>query len=784
MIAPSLEMLFRDKTTGLPLRSGTVEFFKDNERNEHKTVYKLSGSPPDYGYTPLVNNPIELTGIGTFADDTGNDIIPYFYPYDDEGNVQLYYVKVFDKDGVFQWDRQGWPNFASSGQDAADFVNYIPNGQFLAHNDIPATDTTEAGEVTEAVTILAPGGFSFEREPMSSSKDIITFMRNGSQLLTPNASPRFSLVVECEAAGGDEFKDLRIKFPDVNKFSSLTQNYTFAFAARSDNGASTNVAFYLVKNYGTGGSDPDFTNLAQFTITPSENVFQHAFIFGMNSDKTIGTLDDDYVALAIRFPNSLYRLVFDNMVLTVNDIVFSLSDLFPQTTNADFFARGIMGWMPTPKPDGSDLYLTPRLTKSGVIWDTSEVGQVVLDLVNTTAPNDTNLLLCDGSKLEYVGYSDIGIPYKRLGDKVWIDSLNVPRYGTGKDYCTALIIGGVNFLTLQNNTAGSVTATADGAVPTNFNFTTLQTGAITYGVNSFYDVTYLILENAAAGAVTVTSAGTSGFTVSTYRTGTSLLKQISLITTVSASGLAGTYFLYSSTSTNFYVWFKVDNVGADPMVGGRTGILVNLTGTDTAGDVAARIMSALNGGQVSLIKTTAGNTITAGSYFLFNTTADNFFVWYTVDGIGTKPSVADRKAIQIDILSADTNAQVATKTMIAINRKYYALPDPRGLFPRFYDASGTVDSNFRYSSTVNGLTSLSLGNVQFDGNLSHNHIATADLNPDYLGVQGAQDVEPKAPNTTKGFDVSSTMTPEVTISYDGINQTQSLNMSFAGFIRY
>ena len=55
-----LESFFIDKDSGEPLANGMVYFWEDSDRIVPKLVYELSGSPPNYTYTPLPN-PIILS---------------------------------------------------------------------------------------------------------------------------------------------------------------------------------------------------------------------------------------------------------------------------------------------------------------------------------------------------------------------------------------------------------------------------------------------------------------------------------------------------------------------------------------------------------------------------------------------------------------------------------------------------------------------------------------------------------------------------------------------------
>src|SRR5690348_4999076 len=112
MIASSLQEYFVDKDTGLPLSGGIVSFWNDTNRTLPKPVFMLSGSPPSYTYTELPN-PLILSAVGT-PQYNGNDIVIYYYPYDANGNVELYYVTVTANDSAPQFTREAWPNFSLS----------------------------------------------------------------------------------------------------------------------------------------------------------------------------------------------------------------------------------------------------------------------------------------------------------------------------------------------------------------------------------------------------------------------------------------------------------------------------------------------------------------------------------------------------------------------------------------------------------------------------------------------------------------------------------------------
>ena len=131
-VTADLEEYFVDKDSGLPLAAGTLTFYRDVARTTPKAVFQLSGAPPNYTYTALPD-PIILSSVGTVQNAGGDNEVIYYFPYDDEGNLDLYYVVCRDSNGVEQFTREAWPNITSSDNPiGTDFPiqNQISNSQF------------------------------------------------------------------------------------------------------------------------------------------------------------------------------------------------------------------------------------------------------------------------------------------------------------------------------------------------------------------------------------------------------------------------------------------------------------------------------------------------------------------------------------------------------------------------------------------------------------------------------------------------------------------------------
>ncbi len=104
----TIEEVILDKDSGLPLSGGVVSFYRDSQRLSPKEIYKITGSSPDYSFISM--GAVLTLGIsGTFVDDNGDPFVPYAYPYDANGELDLYYVTVESEGGVPQFVREAVP---------------------------------------------------------------------------------------------------------------------------------------------------------------------------------------------------------------------------------------------------------------------------------------------------------------------------------------------------------------------------------------------------------------------------------------------------------------------------------------------------------------------------------------------------------------------------------------------------------------------------------------------------------------------------------------------------
>ncbi|MGB0978117.1 MAG: phage tail protein [Croceimicrobium sp.] len=792
VLADDLQVLFRDKDTGLPLRNGVIRFFEDKARNVEKLVYTLSGSPPNYTYVAL-GTTITLNSAGYV------DPQFYYFPFDGTPTtttdlIDLYFITIEDENGQIQDTREAWPNTISTTDNEDATQNFIANGQLLLHTDIPALAPFAAGIISKELTDLAYGGFQYKGPSGPTGEISVTFSRFGSYVSVPEESPRYAVRIQKTGTTTESIAQWRIIFGDVNKFASDTQEFTFKFTGLSP--ILTEIeSINIIKNFGTGGTpSPEQTIPIQTNIPLTANYTQivvGGFTFGNNSADTLGTNDDDFVALGINFPTTIqFDASMTNFVLLEGN--FTAVD-FPIETDREFIEGGLGGGFPVPATDGSDLFLPAILTRAGWIFDKGVVGEIVAAGFENPPQG---YLLCDGARYDTTLTSPDGIPYSRLFDVIG------NNWGPGNDFVTeAQVDMSTAVLALANLQAGAVTAPANGAPSPGFIFSVVHTGtAPGYFVDAWLSPLGLTVFNDNPTNVDITNnglaplrptdgvgPGATGFTFTVNKEFDNYFRSVrggalDVIPDARAAfeisnlpvntvGLEGTYFEFDSMDPvariQFYMWFQVNNVGVDPAIPGRTGILVNLSSNDNQSTLAFKIRNAFKGSHVTWIDGTAGSPVPQSSYWTFETPTETFYVWYNIASGGTDPAIPGRTGLEVPI-TGTTPLEALNETFTVLATRFFGVPDLRGKFIRGFDPGSVLDPDtvdrFKPWDGVNGN---GIGSDQLYSLQAHNHT---------LG-----EFAPQAGATT---DCLTSFGDAESSGFTGTQETRPYNVAVQHFIRY
>jgi hypothetical protein len=338
--APILQDYLVDKDSGLPLSAGIVTFYQDSQRNIYKNWYYQSTNFAPYEFL-AGPNPMVLTAVGTFSDANGNDVIPFFYPYDENNQAvaQPYYVVVQNSNLELEFTRSNFPYLPTGNQPGPavpTLENFVVNGEFWrnfggptalpisASPSLPANsyavtivNTTFVGTSNFFATTLAPSahdGFSMPDmialKDALGATDTITFQNFSQQqpvggILVQDITPEYYLEWNCSAPLlGQQLKCIQI--PLQLHIQNL-QNYepvTVVFHAKDNAPSQANfVRVQILQFCGTGSVTSSFDVVQTFPISTSWQKYVTNPFALPNADALIlGTTGDNALYLEFAFP--------------------------------------------------------------------------------------------------------------------------------------------------------------------------------------------------------------------------------------------------------------------------------------------------------------------------------------------------------------------------------------------------------------------------------------------------------------------------------------------------
>lgn len=661
-----------------------VTFYRDTQREDKKPVY----SDPA-GLNPI-ENPLRLADLGRLG--------PSVYFADDE----LYFIQIKYPDGSKE-SIEGFPNFGSGGGGGSvtvgiDLENKLLNGQFR-FNFGPDFDPLTADEIDIA------DNWTFKKNNTSAT-DYITFEAFNLGDDTVESTPIYRCRYTCTGQGsGETQKDFTQIMSDARTFEQTQMS--FSMTEFSDSGRIIEVLF--VQSFGTGGSPSAdvVTTIGSFSLASGEiNKISATFTVPSVSGKTLGTNNDDYVALVIRMPlDSTCDIWFTNVYLSLGDKIL----IYPRLTKEKEDSELLGAMIPEIQKDDYGKAIVANKSRKYTLGFPVPVGMSMF-YFGQTYTDDDDWAICQGKT---ASCSESDGRYKRL--------YAVIKHGSGRGSDAWQATSNTDKISIATSTISAVTAPTNGTPSPTFTIT--QYAASSSANNHFIanivpgtEFTKIEVVNKTNGQTAIIgNAGSGAASVAVHISGNANKAQISTVSIKAASAITGgQYFsVYTGLSAGFTFWYRKAGAGSAPSVAGTTNVQIDINTTDTAEEVTLKTLSYMTGYQVDVIQTVAATLIPTSSYINVNTNAKQYYVWFPIGGAGVDPKVAGRIGLKVPLSGSDTATQVATKIITVINDEFFKIPDLRGFFPRGYDPTGLVDFDSRVGSGV--------GSRQYDEVQAHPH---------------------------------------------------------------
>jgi hypothetical protein len=392
------------------MASGTITCYQDTQRTILKNWYYQIGTPGNYTYIALPN-PLTLSASGTICDINGNDVLPFFYPYNelDSSTQQSYYITIVSYDMLTQITRSNFPFLAGSaggGNTAsASQENYIINNVFWRNQ---GTQNLSSVTATTPVTV-APSQHDGFRYPdiqffksTAGATDTLTFPSlTGSTTFTGDPTPQYYLNHACTVANAETYK--YYQFPLSYQIATLSgQECTVTFQGQSDNsGTSLNntVSLYVFQDLGTNTNQaPIFVQSFLLTQTWTKNSW--TFTLPSSALSSLSAAGDNALYLQLWLPVGVtFNISFTKLSLYLGTIAptnnFSTYDQIDPIINGartgdirtSLNSFSPMGWVPAN--DGTIGSATSSATTRANI-DTWPLYNLIWNSVsNTYAPVTT-----------------------------------------------------------------------------------------------------------------------------------------------------------------------------------------------------------------------------------------------------------------------------------------------------------------------------------------------------------------------------------------------------------
>ena len=302
-LAPNPKWVFVD-LYGRPMGAGSLYSYRSLDKTQLKFIYQDPAG--NFPYT----DPILIDANGT----TG----PLYFEFDSATPDDLYYLEVYDSQGVLQWTID---NFSGAGGGGGGgnitTVNNIEN--LVINNVFWRNSGSTANPIANLVTKLAPGCHAGLADTAANAGPDILFLKNnlnatdqitfpfftlGTQPLTGDVTPVQYLKYVCTNTPSGETQKC-IQIPIISNVQNLTnQDVSETIWARCNSGTpSLTLQWRTFFGDGVGASPDVITPIQTFTLTSAWQKFTvTADTVPDVTGKTLGPCGNSGLFLQIQFP--------------------------------------------------------------------------------------------------------------------------------------------------------------------------------------------------------------------------------------------------------------------------------------------------------------------------------------------------------------------------------------------------------------------------------------------------------------------------------------------------
>lgn len=296
--------------TGRPLAGGYMATYSSLNHTQFKAVYVDPAGQFPWPYVTIPN----VGSQGILFDENGAQG-PFYWKFDSSTPSGLYYIEVYDSDGVLQWTVDNYTGDSGSGggtiTEALDLQNLIANNVMYRNTGtVPASPGV--------FLKLAPGANAGLVQTASNAGPDICFIKNnasatdtvsfpkftlGSGDLTGDVTPVDYLRYSCTGAGSGETSKY-VQFPICQGAQNLSnQDVTVTIWARCTSG-NTSLTLYWLQFYGdgAGASASSRTPIQTLTLTSSWQKFSVQDTVPDATGKTLGGCGNDGIFVQAQYP--------------------------------------------------------------------------------------------------------------------------------------------------------------------------------------------------------------------------------------------------------------------------------------------------------------------------------------------------------------------------------------------------------------------------------------------------------------------------------------------------